>query len=210
MKNGVGFGLLLLLTSIGLAQTTLAAPLVRSVFSPDPRAAHYRGFIAYERMIQDRIGGIHTRVDLGQYLGVSESLTDRPILNLLGYYDTEVSIKNGAPNSLSFLLWNLLISGFVENQLNFCPGAAARPANPVVTPEWIALIESACVTGPLSETLLSQIWTSLAGFDAPMSEYTAWLAEVAAFPQFGTATDGTDRLRFALSLVLLNPYVILE
>ncbi len=208
MKNWIGF--LYLILSVGLAHTTLAAPLSRSALSPDPRAAHYRGFIPYEQMLQDRIGGIGTRIDLGQYLGVSESLTDRPILSLLGYYDSDVTIKNGAPNSLSFLLWNLLISGFVEDQLNFCPGSTSRPPNPVVTPEWIALLESGCVAGPLSESLLSQIWTSLAGFDAPMSEYTAWLGDVAAFPQPGAATDGTDRLRFALALILLNPYVILE
>ena len=135
--------------------------------SPDPLPANYRGFIAYEQAMQTRVGRDDARLDLGRYLDAAKIGGNRAILGLLGTYSTgRITIQNGDPNALNFLLWGSLVGAWVEDQLSLCNDPAA-PVAATLDPDWAALVREACLAAaPLTEALIADTVERIASIRA--------------------------------------------
>lgn len=188
-----------------------AGPSISNKFqkSPDPEASYYKGFFEYETLIQSRIGQDSDRIDLGKYVGASEvGNAPRSILRLLGVYESGAStIQNGEPNSLNFLLWTILIRGFVEDHLTIC--SSDLKFSKFLDPQYFQLIQQLCNNQNFTDVLLNELWIRIMGYDVPIEEYDDWLISVKSYLT-EHPNSKNEPLEFALSLLFLNPYLLLK
>lgn len=187
------------------------------------RVGEYRGYVAINQIIRTRFfesKDLSNSFFLGRYVGsYSDTFEGLPIL--LGGFSGEGlhnDFRNGTPNGMNILLWQIVLSKFADDVAASC----GTDNNPVYlgysysfkyNSQLAARLKPLC-TWPSAtakeEDNLLQLWLSVMSFDAPKEEYEAWrdffLASTSPFAN----GSNKDVLKAMLRAMLLNPYFLLE
>ena len=108
-------------------------------------------------------------------LAVDRFLPAEDMEDLLGTWSTfaaEHDFRNGYPNSLSMMIWQVAMSGFADAMGQSC----SRP-DLEFNASFKAVLDRVC-TWPeaqaRSDEALTSFWLAIMGFNAPQEEYLAW------------------------------------
>jgi len=95
--------------------------------------------------------------------------------DLLGTWSTfgsEHYFRNGYPNSLSMMIWHVVMSGFADAMGQSCAGPKLN-----FNPTFLATLDQVCAwpeATSQSDKALRDFWVAIMGFNAPETEYVAW------------------------------------
>lgn len=184
------------------------------------RVGEYKGHVAINQIIQTRFlePGVTSRsFAIGRYLDdyINESTS---LSALLGRFSGEAStneFRNGRPNSLNMLLWQIALSKLATEVALSCRDANA-PQNLGLYPynaSFAARLKPLCSwpsPEAKQEAKLLDLWQAVMGFDAPKQEFDAWrdyfLAPTSPFAN----ASRDDSLKAMIRSMLLSPYFLLE
>lgn len=170
-----------------------------------PFPATYKGVSKIETQISNRLLDGHP-IDFSIYLGIApNSKRTNTLLSLMGMIKNGM-LRNSSPNGINFLLWYLVFDKLTLEISFACEGETLTPLNS----EFKKNIHSLCSMPnwgvPEADLILSFLWLDIMGFDAPAIEMEKWKKEV-----IGTeAVSNKERFKFALNLIFLNPYFLME
>ena len=172
--------------------------------------SEFRGYIATNRLLRERLFMPGSSFELGTYIGQEYDPLAGNLLDLLGTYKTGFgvgSFRNGKPNALNMLLWHMLFSDLAKDVSKVCKGG-----NPIkFNPTFIEKVTPLCHWpngSALSSTTLYTFWESLMGVEAPLSEFDVWEKFVSS-PEM-TSIRGEDAVEWLTLSVLNNPYFLLR
>jgi hypothetical protein len=177
-----------------------------SAFAQVSLAAKFKGVTKIETILSTRIGATEDSIDLGNYIGVPRRASRfESLLGLMGAIKNG-TFKNGSPNGINFLLWYLVFESFTKELSLTCDGTA--PAH--VSSDFRQTLTGLCGfqdwSTVESQNLLDTLWFDLMSYQAPIKEFDKWKVEVLS--QNSLAPKA--KLKFALMLLLMNPYFLLE
>lgn len=167
----------------------------------------YRGYVAAQNLLAERL--------------LLEGQPDRPfsfypytdnqggLLNLLGFYQStgENSFRNGQPNAINTLVWQLVLQGFANDLADHCRGQSSLLLQPVFQ-STLATVCRWPAPEAQEESTMRMLWLSVMGYDAPEEEFLAWRdfflrSSYAAKP----AAEAVPALLFS---ILYNPHFLLR
>ncbi len=179
------------------------------------RVGEFKGIFATNRIIVTRLFKAgELKFDLTRYLGGDASL-----IELLGVYSNIGPLndfRNGTPNSLNMLLWNMALSGLSKDIAESCGTQQIViekfiriDYNPHFADRLGALCKEPVIDFKNEESLLN-FWWAVQGFDAPREEYVAW-RDFFMSPQSPYAkASSKEVINAMLKTMFLNPYFLLE
>ncbi|MEI8025964.1 MAG: hypothetical protein WCI18_06425 [Pseudomonadota bacterium] len=179
------------------------------------RVGEFKGILATNKIIATRLFKAgELQFALSQYLGSETS-----VMELLGIYSNVGPLndfRNGTPNSLNMLLWNIALSGLSSDIAESCgspqiviEGSLKIDYNPQFAERLGALCKGPALDFKNEESLLN-FWWAVEGFDAPREEYLAW-RDFFMSPQSPYAKAASKEVIHAmLKIMFLNPYFLLE
>jgi len=179
------------------------------------RVGQFKGHFAIDKILIARLfQGTAINFGISQYLGYEGSL-----LQLMGGY-SEIGpandFRNGTPNALNMLLWQIAFAGLSEDLANAC-------VSPTLISDGIGVnqfndsfagrLKTMCAWPNVevkTETNLLNFWWAVQGFDAPREEFEAWrdffLSPESPYAQ----ASNKEALTAMLKTMFLNPYFLLE
>ena len=179
--------------------------------APQVGVSEFRGYIAVNRLLVDRLFNPGSKYELGSYVGQSYDSMSGNLLDLLGTYKTGFGVggfRNGRPNALNMLLWHLLFSELARDIARLCGGENALAFNP----SFVATVQPLCAwpSGPAARTgtALLAFWMAIMGYDAPVEEYQTW--ETFALGQQMVGLQGAEAVEGLALSILNNPYFLLR
>jgi hypothetical protein len=180
--------------------------------SPDPNGADYRGYEAINETLRARLVSTPVSFELSAYLGTAGS----ELAQLLGsWQDTGINngFQNGAPNALNFTVWRVAFSRLGRDVAALCPGASKPPLveNFGVHAHLAPTVKALCTwpdAGARDEAVLQSLWSALAAYDAPPSEYEAWRDHFLGETYRNKKAD--DVIPLMVTMAMLNPHVLLQ
>lgn len=185
------------------------------------RVGEYKGYVAINRIIQTRFlepGATSSSFAIGHYLGEYSSEIGG-LSALLGGFSGEASsndFRNGRPNSLNILLWQIALSNLAKDVAFSCRGSGAPQSlggRYPYNPPFAARLKPLC-SWPSpevkQEATLLNLWQAVMGFDAPKEEYDAW-RDYFLNPTSPFANASRDEsIKAMFRSMLLSPYFLLE
>jgi len=187
--------------------------------------ANYRGYLAINALVMDRMIVEQPWFNIGYYLnGFSFSSGDDTVEGLpalLGHYEgngLDSGFRNGKPNAINVVLYHLLMSSLAVDLASRCatgsptpPPAPDRPG-PMITlrPEFRAAIAPVCAwpeTTAMSDEALLGLWLAVMKFDAPSTEFAAWKEFVRSEYSSRTAAESLPDMLLA---ILMNPHFLIQ
>ena len=180
------------------------------------RVGEFKGIVATNKILNTRLfkQGGNFQFDVSLYLDRQTSL-----IELLGVYSNIGPLndfRNGTPNSLNMLLWNLVFSGLSKDIAESCgtPQLVIEGSIKIDYNQSFAERLGALCKGPVldlkNEESLLNFWWSVEGFDAPREEYLAW-RDFFMSPQSPYANaPSKEAIQAMLKTMFLNPYFLLE
>lgn len=172
-------------------------------------AAEFRGYMAANQLLRERVFEEGSEFQLGQYVGQSYHPMQTNLLDLLGTYKTGFGggFRNGKPNALNMLLWHLLLSEFSNDVAKACKGNSELDLNDAFLARLKGLCES--TTGlRASQDVLFDYWLALMGHDAPVSEFREWERFVSTAPM--SDLRGAEAVEQATLSILNSSYFLLK
>jgi hypothetical protein len=133
------------------------------------QSSQFKGWATVWKEVSARIAPVGMPLDVDQFLP-AEDMED--LLGTWSTFGSEHTFRNGAPNALNMMIWQVALSGFAD-------AVAASCAKPrlAFNEMFQATLRSACTwpsTEARSDGVLQAFWIGIAGYDAPESEYRAW------------------------------------
>lgn len=179
------------------------------------RVGQFKGQMAVTKILVARLFQ-HSEIGFGfsSYLGFNDSL-----IEIMGGY-SEIGpandFRNGTPNALNMLLWQMVISGMSEDLASSCgsPSLLARGSSSYKFNESFAGRLNALCAWPnpevKNETNFLNLWWAVQGFDAPREEFEAWRDFfLSSSSPYANATH-KEALTAMFKTMLLSPYFLLE
>lgn len=166
-----------------------------------------KGFTAVDSQVRQRMLRTDADFSLGFYLNNNPNL----IALLGGYSGTSFNsrFQNGAPNAANTLLWHLVLAGFSADVGKLCSSASNANALPVSV-GFAAVTKKLCLWPAASakdETVLSEFWTYVMGFQADRHEFEVWRDFVRVQYGSGPAAKSVEAMTLAITN---NPYFLLK
>ncbi len=133
------------------------------------QTSQFRGWVAVWNDLSVRIAPRNAPIDAKRFLPSDE------MDELLGTWSTfgvEHTYRNGVPNSLNMLIWQVALSGFADSMAQSCttPQLSLHEA-------FISTLRKLC-TWPAetaaSEDVLQAFWLAIMGYDATPEDFAAW------------------------------------
>jgi hypothetical protein len=179
------------------------------------RVGQFKGHDAINRILVARLfQGSSGDFGLSRYLSYQSSLP--PLMG--GYSEIGLTndFRNGTPNALNMLLWQIAFAGLSEDLANACisptlmsEGIGGNRFNDSFAGRLKALC-SWPSPEVKNETNLLNLWWAVQGFDAPREEFVAWrdffLNSESPFAQ----ASSRETLIAMFKTMFLNPYFLLE
>lgn len=188
--------------------------LLALLASPPPRAhaePAFRGYAAIEQTVTDRLLADGTGFSFRRYLKSTDTKVEaKALLDLLGTYDETSGsdqFKNGDPNSVNMLLWQLLLEAMGQELSLRCSHTGTLHLNPVFQ----AAIDPLCqwpAPSAKTDSALRGFWTAVMGYDAPEEEFLAW--EQFALTSSYAGKPAAEAVPILFFLVAYNPYFLLR
>lgn len=133
------------------------------------QSAQFKGWEAISRELSTRIAPRDKPLHLDEFLPAS-SMDE--LLGTWSTFGTEHSFRNGVPNSLNLMIWQVTLSRFAT-----AVGQSCTTPRLALHPRFIATLRKLC-SWPAAEAkdegVLLDFWTSVMGHDASADEYVAW------------------------------------
>jgi len=134
------------------------------------KVGEYRGYIAAESLISERL-----LLEGAPFSFSTYSNGQRGLLNLLGFYesDGENSFRNGQPNSINMLMWQMVLQGFASDVAAHCTNQSRLLFQPVFR----STLDTLCrwpSPEAQDDATMRMFWLSVMSYDAPEEEYLAW------------------------------------
>lgn len=174
-------------------------------------AGTYRGLVAVEKVLAERLLDGDLAFSFTPYFAknASERAAAGNLFFLMGQYASRGGneFRNGTPNSISMLLWQMALRFTADETKHYCAGDRSLPFHPYFR----ATLDGVCrwpAREAKSEETLRGFWLAVMGADAPEEEYLAWRefalsSSVAEKP----ALEAVPELFFA---IVYNPYFLLR
>lgn len=221
-KMRVSAVLLMTLFSMAPITTGCSRPDQASeVKSGGNRVGEYRGYVAINQIIRTRFfvsEDSSKSFSLGRYFGEYYE-SDSGLSTLLGGFSGEAlnnDFRNGTPNAMNILLWQIAFSGFAGDVAAYC----GTDYNPVYLGNSIkyndpfaARLKSLCAwpaAEAKTEENLLKLWLAVMNFDAPREEFEAWRDFFLASNSPFANAPPKDAIKAMLRAMLLSPYFLLE
>lgn len=162
----------------------------------------YRGFVAAQNIIAERLMA-------GPFMFYDYVGSQYGLLNLMGYYDPngENAFRNGEPNAINTLIWQMALDAFAKDMAGHCEGRSRLLLQPLFQ-STLATICRWPAPEAQSEPAMRMLWLSVMSYDAPEEEYLAWRdfflrSSFASRP----ASEAVPALLFS---ILYNPHFLLR
>lgn len=176
------------------------------------QAAPYRGVAAVEQLLTERLlreGGLFSFREL--YLQSADPAANSyALVSLMGSYENSSGnneFRNGVPNSINTLLWQLVLQLTANDVGRLCLGKG----NLLVNPFFQATLDPLCrwpAPEAKNENSLRNFWLAVMGYDAPEEEFLAW-------QQFALTSSLADQpaaeaVPVLFFLITYNPHFLLR
>ncbi|MGZ3652126.1 MAG: hypothetical protein ACXVB9_19835 [Bdellovibrionota bacterium] len=184
--------------------------LVLLAATPVHAEPSFKGYEAVAEILTERLLADGSEFSFHKYLkSPGDKVDTSSLLNLLGSYDKTSGtnqFRNGDPNSVSMLLWQLLLQLTGKDVADRCRGQGIR-----VNPIFQAALDPICKwpsPEAQSDSSLRGFWTSVMGYDAPEEEFLAW-KQFALSSSFANrpASEAVPAFFF---LITINPHFLLR
>ncbi len=172
-------------------------------------AGHFRGYRLVEQILSERLTMPGYEIFFYDYLGGPYG-TGRNLLPLMGSRSSpgggQIEFRNGEPNSVSTLLWYLVLDGFSKDVGESC--VTTRRAFSVDFTTKLAELCRWPAESAKSEKVMQDFWLAVMGYDAPKSEYQAWRD---FFLRSSYSSESAAPTVAAMTLALVyNPHFLLN
>jgi hypothetical protein len=185
------------------------------------RVGEYRGYVEINQTLRTRLlesGTASYWFSLGRYIGENSDRFDGlPVL--LGGFSGEATnndFRNGNPNAMNMLLWQIALSGLAGD----VAGSCGTNNNPLklgfaykYNDQFAARLKKLCAWPAVeakTEDNLLKLWLSVMSFDAPKQEYEAWRDFFLASSSPFANSPSKDAVKAMMRAMLLSPYFLLE
>lgn len=179
--------------------------LLLLVSIPRPARANvgeYRGYIAAQNLIGERL--MAAPFTFNRYFG-----TQYGLLNLMGFYDAngENSFRNGKPNAINTLVWQMALQAFSADLAGQCEGRSKLILQPVFQSTLTTICQWPAPQAQ-DEAAMRMLWLSVMAYDAPEEEFLAW-REFFLHSNYASrpASEAVPALIFS---ILYNPHFLLR
>jgi hypothetical protein len=184
-------------------------------FAGGGAAAEFKGYVAIDQVLKDRMIREGALFSLGIYLDDHFSDFGISLVDLLGVYKggaLDSSFHNGQPNVVNMLLWHVAFSGLSHDLGEVCTPSAPKGllAEGVQDSLKQALKPVCAWPAPeaKSDEALMGLWLALMSFDAPMEEFEAW-RDFFRGPEYASARPQDAVADMALA-IFSNPHFLLR
>ncbi len=172
----------------------------------------FRGYAAIEQTLTDRLlaDGANFSFKSFYLKSTDPNVNANSLLSLLGTYDEDSGsdqFKNGDPNSVNMLLWQLLLQLAGQDIAARCQGKGHLRVNPVFQAALTPLCKWPAPEAKADEALRA-FWVSVMGYDAPEEEFLAW--EQFALTSTYAAKPAAETLPILFFLLAYNPHFLLR
>lgn len=184
-----------------------------NVDSAQGEATRFRGNTAISRLLRERMLTEGSSFSFSPYMyDPNDSSSFVPafsLLGLLGDYSSSGNneFRNGTPNSVNMLVWQLVLSLTAQEMSKYCSRSSTLPFHPA----FAATLDPLCgwpSADAKSEKNLENFWIAVMGYDAPETEFLAW-RDFALRSSFSekSASETLPALFFA---IVYNPHFLLR
>lgn len=169
-----------------------------SAMSPQSASAQtsqFKGWNAVWTELSVRIAPRDAPIDAKQFLP-SEEMDD--LLGTWSTFGTEHTFRNGVPNSLNMLIWQVSLSAFAEAMAQTCsaPRLALHEA-------FMSTLRKLCAwpdDAASSESVLEAFWLGVMGYSATPQDFAAWRDFFRASYAERPAADTIKAMTLAITL----------
>ncbi len=187
-----------------MIRTLLAVALALVLAGPRAHAesSQFKGLEAISKELSTRIAPKDRPLDLDQFLPAAS------MDELLGTWSTfgaEHSFRNGVPNALNLMIWQVTLSRFAHEV-----GQSCTTRRLALHPRFIATLRRLCAwpaAEAKDEGVLLDFWTSVMGHDASPDEFVAWRDFFVREYRDRSAADTVAAMTLA---VTMNPRFLLH
>jgi len=164
--------------------------------------AQFKGWAAISRELSTRLAPPGTLLNLHQFVP-ADDLDE--LLGTWNRFGDEHTFQNGAPNSVSMVIWRVALSGFARSVAGSC-------GQPRLTfhERFLATLRTLCrwpVAGAKADPVLQEFWFSVMGYNAPQTEYAAWREFFLTSYANRSAAETIEAMTLAITM---NPYFLLH
>ena len=164
--------------------------------------AQFKGWAAVSRELSTRLAPPGTSLDLQQFVP-ADDLDE--LLGTWNRFGDEHTFQNGAPNSVSMVIWRVALSGFARSVAGSC-------GQPRLTfhERFLTTLRTLCrwpAAEAKSDAVLQEFWFSVMGYNAPQTEYAAWRDFFLTRYANRSAAETIDAMTLAITV---NPYFLLH
>lgn len=159
------------------------------------QSAQFKGWIATWKELSSRIAPADEPLEVERFLP-AEDMED--LLGTWSTFGTEHYFRNGYPNSLSMMIWQVALSSFADAMGQSCvrPQLAFHSA-------FAATLGSVCTwpaVGAQSDETMRAFWQAVMGYNARESEYSAWRDFIRRSYAKRTAAEAVSAMTLAITL----------
>lgn len=133
------------------------------------QASQFKGWSAVWKELSARVAPREAPLEGDDFLP-AEDMED--LLGTWSTFGSEHHFRNGYPNSLSMMIWQVVMSSFAESMGRSCTKPELE-----FTPTFLATLATVCTwpkSASQSDKSLRSYWLAIMGFNAPEPEYAAW------------------------------------
>jgi len=164
--------------------------------------AQFKGWAAVSRELSTRLAPPGTSLDLQQFVP-ADDLDE--LLGTWNRFGDEHTFQNGAPNSVSMVIWRVALSGFARSVAGSC-------GQPRLTfhERFLTTLRTLCrwpAAEAKADAVLQEFWFSVMGYNAPQTEYVAWRDFFLTRYANRSAAETIDAMTLAITV---NPYFLLH
>jgi len=154
-----------------MTRTLIAIALAMGLCAHQGQAqsSQFKGWEAISKELSARIAPKGEPLELDQFLPAA-SMDE--LLGTWSTFGTEHSFRNGVPNALNLMIWQVTLARFAHEV-----GQSCTTPRLALHPRFIATLQKLCAwpaAEARDEGVLLDFWTSVMGYDASADEYAAW------------------------------------
>ena len=177
--------------------------------------AKFHGYLAMESRLNDRLADPENPLALTIFLAGYRANFVPPLGQLLGYQagdGLEADFRNGDPNGVNMLLWQLVFNGVANDLASLCSNPESLSLGWQAQGNLRELIQDRLCEWPdpvaRNQEALVALWLEIMHYDAPPSEFFAFV-DFFLSPDYESAT-AEEFIHDATMAIFLNPYFLLH
>lgn len=180
-------------------------------------AANFRGAIAIDRILRDRLMAEDSSFSLGPYLSSFIGSRVSGIAKLLGYHageGTNAEFRNGKPNAVNMVLWHMALSDLARDIARQCaPGqnGGTPPTQIELRPALKKALAALCHwPAPRAQNAeaVGRLWNVVMADDAPNGEFEAFRSY--ALGETLRHAPAPKAVAHLITGMLLNPHFLIR